>query len=231
MDLNYFDLIATIIILLLGLKGIINGFFKEVFGLIGIIGGIFIASRAGDSVGLYLSNLIFKFENHAAISFTGFLATLFVFWFLMVMVGIIFKKLSSISGLGPMDKLLGFFFGASKFFLIASVIAYAAYNVKAIRASIDSVMKDSVIFPMMVSAGGFIMKIDPVNMADDINKTIGEQQEKMQKQIEQTIQDSTLDIVNKAKEQIKGNISVENLQQAQEELKNSIPETVKEGSE
>jgi len=63
MEFNHFDLVIVSIILLLGLKGIINGFFKELFGLVGIIGGIFIASRVGDEVGLYLSDLIFNFEN------------------------------------------------------------------------------------------------------------------------------------------------------------------------
>ena len=72
MEYSYFDIIATIIILFLGLKGIINGFFKELFGLLGIIGGIFIASRLGNEVGEYLSDMIFKFENSAAINFTGF---------------------------------------------------------------------------------------------------------------------------------------------------------------
>ena len=92
MEFNYFDLVVTVIILLLGLKGILNGFFKEVFGLVGIIGGIFIASRLGDDIGQYLSDLIFKFENSAAISFTGFIATLGLFWLLMVAVGYAFKK-------------------------------------------------------------------------------------------------------------------------------------------
>ena len=63
MEFNYFDLIVTIIILFLGLKGVINGFFKEIFGLVGIIGGIFIASRVGDEVGQTLSDLIFNFQS------------------------------------------------------------------------------------------------------------------------------------------------------------------------
>ncbi len=69
MEFNYFDIIVSVVILLLGLKGIINGFFKEVFGLVGIIGGIFLASRIGNRVGEYLSDLIFKFDSSAATNF------------------------------------------------------------------------------------------------------------------------------------------------------------------
>ncbi|MBU1658915.1 CvpA family protein [bacterium] len=203
MDISYFDIIASVIILLLGLKGIINGFFKEVFGLLGIVGGIFVASRVGDDVGNYISDMVFKFENHAAISFTGFLATLALFWLIMLGVGFAFKKLSNLSGLGPVDKTLGFVFGASKFFLIAAVIAHATYNIKAIKSSIEPSMQKSILFPILVETGSFIMKLDPIEIADDINSTMSENAKIMQDKIENTVNNSTLDIVNKAKEQIK----------------------------
>lgn len=203
MEFNYFDIIASIIILLLGLKGILNGFFKEVFGLLGIVGGIFIASRVGNDVGQYLSDIIFKFQNSAAINFTGFLVTLATFWLLMIGVGYAFKKLSKMSGLGPIDKILGFVFGASKFFLIAAVIAHAAYNIKAVKSSIDSSMKNSILFPILVQTGGFIMKLDPVEISDDINATIDETKKILQEKAEEGVEKSTLEIVNSAKEQIK----------------------------
>lgn len=203
MEFNYFDIIASIIILFLGLKGILNGFFKEVFGLLGIVGGIFIASRVGNDVGQYLSDMIFKFQNSAAINFTGFLITLAAFWLLMIGVGFAFKKLSKMSGLGPIDKILGFIFGASKFFLIAAVIAHAAYNIKAVKSSVDSSMKNSILFPILVQTGGFIMKLDPVEITDDINATIDESKEVIKEKIEEGIDKSTLEIVNSAKEQIK----------------------------
>lgn len=224
MELNYFDIVASIIILLLGLKGIINGFFKEVFGLLGIVGGIFVASRVGDEVGQYISDMIFKFENSAAISFTGFLATLAVFWLLMLAIGFTFKKLSSMSGLGPVDKILGFIFGASKFFLIAAVIAHAAYNIKAVKSTIDGTMQNSILFPILVEAGGLIMKIDPVDISDEIDATLDENKKAMQEKIQETIENSTLDIVNEAKEQIKEQLEQNNSDIA-EEVKNLTEET------
>jgi len=202
MEFNYFDIVVSAIILLLGLKGIINGFFKELFGLVGIIGGIFIASRVGDQVGLYLSNLIFKFDNSAAIGFTGFLATLAVFWLGMVLVGAIFKKLSSLSGLGILDKILGFVFGASKFFLIAAVIANAAYNIKAIKSTIDSSLSSSTLFPILVSTGAFIMKIDPVQISDDLNATINETTKTITEHLQNDINESVQSKIQEIKEEL-----------------------------
>ena len=200
MEINYFDLIAAIIILLLGLKGIINGFFKELFGLIGIIGGIFLASRVGDSVGEYLNSLIFNFSNHAAISFTGFLITLALFWVVMIFIGYAFKKLSALSGLGAVDKILGFVFGVSKFFLIAAVIAFAVYNVKALKPTLDSAFEKSILFPVLVETGSFIMKIDTSNVTKDINasvKDINATVNEMSKKTSAAVKDKTDAIVNK----------------------------------
>jgi len=190
MEINYFDIIAAAIILLLGLKGILNGFFKELFGLIGIIGGIFVASRVGESVGQYLNNLIFHFSNHAAISFTGFLITLAIFWLLMIVVGQIFKKLSLLSGLGVLDRVLGFLFGASKFFLIAAVIAFAVSNVKALKPTLDSTLANSLLFPILVETGEVIMKIDPTKATQQINDKISKTKEKIiNTEINKTVQE------------------------------------------
>lgn len=189
MDINYFDIIAGIIILLLGLKGIINGFFKEIFGLIGIIGGIFVASRVGDAVGKHLSDLIFHFSNSSAVSFTGFLVSLALFWILMITIGIIFQKLSKLSGLGAMDKVLGFFIGSGKFFLIAAVIIFAISNVKSLKPTVDEAMQNSILYPIFVTTGGFIMKIDPVEKTVAIEQQIDA--------VSKGIDTTTKEIVNK----------------------------------
>lgn len=202
MEFSYFDIIISIIVLFLGLKGIINGFFKELFGLLGIIGGIFIASRVGDEVGQLVSDSIFKFENSAAVNFTGFLITLLLFWLSMIGVGFIFKKLSSLSGLGVFDKILGFLFSVSKFFLIAAVIAHAAYNIKAMRTNIDSIMQKSAVFPILIETGSVIMKIDPVEISNDIDRTIDQSADIMQNSIDETLKNSTSTILENAKKKL-----------------------------
>lgn len=203
MEFNYFDLVASIIILLLGLKGIINGFFKEVFGLIGIVGGIFVASRIGNDVGEYLSNMIFKFDNSAAVNFTGFLTTLAVFWLTMLLLGTVFKKLSSMSGLGPIDRFFGFVVGASKFFLIASVIANAAYNFKSLKPTIDKKLETSVLFPILVETGQFIMKIDPKNLGQKIQDTTTQVQETVTETVKDTVKKQIIEPAKEMAEEAK----------------------------
>ena len=202
MEFNYFDLIGSILILLLGLKGILNGFFKEAFGLVGIIGGLFVASRIGDKVGVYLNENIFNFTNASAINFTGFLFTLAVFWIAMIAIGFAFKSLSSLSGLGLVDRILGFIFAAGKFFLIAAVIAFAVYNIKAIRTNIDVVMKGSVLFPVLVETGGYIMKIDPTEVSSEINKTIDKTTQKVKENIQENVVEQVKKAVNDTKEKM-----------------------------
>lgn len=172
MDMNYFDLIAAVIILLLGLKGILNGFFKELFGLIGIIGGIFVASRVGDDVGLFLNDNIFHFDSHAVIAFSGFILVLALFWLAMVGLGHLFKKLGALSGLGAVDRIAGFLLGSGKFFLIAAVIAYALNNIKAIRENLEEPMQNSVLFPVLVETGSYIMQVSPETLKDDVKTSI-----------------------------------------------------------
>jgi membrane protein required for colicin V production len=171
MDVNYFDVAVGSIVLLLGLKGLLNGFSKEVFGLVGIVGGVFVASHLGSIIGKFLSATIFHFETPTAVNLVGFLFALGIFWLLMVALGSGFKKLSTLSGLGPVDQLLGFIVGSSKFFFILSIIVYALFSVKAIRENFEDKMADSVFYQPMVATGDFILSIE----TEDLTSLVGDE--------------------------------------------------------
>lgn len=174
MDLNYFDVAVGSIVLLLGLKGFLNGFSKEVFGLVGIVGGIYVASHMGGVIGNFLSETLFHFETPTAVNLIGFVFALGIFWILMVSLGSGFKKLSSLSGLGALDRTLGFVIGSSKFFFILSVIVYALFSVSAIRENFQEKMANSFFYEPMFSTGNFILHIetdDVTSLINDENRT------------------------------------------------------------
>jgi membrane protein required for colicin V production len=169
--MNYFDVAVGSIVLLLGLKGLMNGFSKELFGLIGIVGGLFVASHIGGPIGKFLNESVLHFETAAAVNLVGFIFTVGIFWLLMVALGAGFKRLSTLSGLGVLDQILGFFVGASKFFFIASVIVYALFSVTAIKENFGEKMKDSVFFEPMLATGNFILHIETGKVAGFMNDT------------------------------------------------------------
>lgn len=169
MELNYFDIAVGSIVLLLGLKGLLNGFSKELFGLVGIVGGIFVASHIGGFIGEFLNENVFHFETVTAVNLVGFVFTLGIFWMLMVALGAGFKKLSTLSGLGPLDRGLGFVVGSSKFFFILSVIVYALFSVTAIRENFGEKMKESIFFEPMLATGDFIMHIETDSLISSDN--------------------------------------------------------------
>jgi len=202
MEFHYFDIVVGVIILLLGLKGILNGFFKELFGLIGIIGGIYIASRLGADVGNMLSDLIFHFDNQSAKTFTGFIVTLIVFWSVMLLLGAIFTKISKESGLGPIDKFFGFIVGSGKFFLIASVIFFAINNIKAVSKNLAPIMEKSILFPILIETGNFIMHIDPTELSSDINASINNGADKITTATQEKIKEQAKEMIQEVKKNI-----------------------------
>jgi membrane protein required for colicin V production len=202
-EFTVFDMVIVAITLLLSLKGLFRGFIKEVFGLVGIIGGIFVASRMALDIGNLIAPVL-SIENTATIKLIGFILGVVGFWFIIYIAGIILSKIFSMSGLGFFDRVLGFLFGGAKIFLIFSVIAYALYQISAFKSLMDEKVSNSITFPFLVKTGSFIIKLDP---ADFMNKITPEDKNGVSQKV---------------------NNAVDELKQAAQESKDAVVDTVKE---
>ncbi len=85
-NISIFDIISLSLIFILGIKGVINGFIKEVFGLIGIVGGIFVASRFAEQMGQIINKNLYALESNATLYLVGFICVLIIFWILSLFV-------------------------------------------------------------------------------------------------------------------------------------------------
>jgi membrane protein required for colicin V production len=160
-DFNYFDITIGAIVLILGIKGFMNGFIREVFGLVGLVGGVYLASRlAGDASAFIDANFI-HIENSALLKLLGFLAILTIVWMGATILGSIFSKLTSISGLGFINRLLGFIAGGGKYFIIFALIVTALSNVTLVKDNIGKYVNDSVLYPYLLKTGASIIHLDP----------------------------------------------------------------------
>jgi len=158
--LNYLDIAIGMIVIILGIKGLMNGLIKELFGLIGLIGGVYIASRISEQVGGIIDKELFHLENPAAMKLLGFMAVFAGVWIVAIIIGAIFSRLIKMSGLGFANGLFGFIFGGGKYFLIFALIITALSNVTLVKENVGKYFDDSVLYPYLISAGSYLINID-----------------------------------------------------------------------
>lgn len=222
-DFSIFDLIIIAITLLLGLKGLFRGFIKEVFGLLGIVGAIFVASRISKELGDLIAPIL-VLENEATIKLIGFIVALVVVWLVIYSAGVVVSKIFSASGLGAIDRIFGFIFGALKIFLIFAVIAYALYQVQSFKKVIDEKFANSIVMPHLLSVGSFIIKLDTTAITQNLDKAVdsvkpSEVIENTKKNIEKNIQETKKDIEENIKEEVTENLE-EKFKDVTKELSN-----------
>jgi len=170
-DFNYFDVTITAIVLILGIKGFMNGFIKEVFGLVGLVGGVYFASRLSTEAASFINSTFVQIENTALLKLLGFLSILIIVWLSATILGSIFSKLTSVSGLGFLNRFLGFVAGGGKYFLIFALIVTALSNVTLVKDNLEKYVKDSVLYPYLKIVGSSVIHLDPKDLGLGDNST------------------------------------------------------------
>jgi len=175
MDFNYFDVTIAAIVLILGIKGFMQGFVKEAFGLLGLVAGVYFASRLAGTAAAFIDTNFLHLENESLLRLIGFLVILILIWLGATILGAIFSKLTSQSGLGFINRLLGFVMGGGKYFLIFALIVTALSNVTLVKDNLEKYVKDSVLYPYLQEAGSYLINIDTsglgLGMTDTKEKT------------------------------------------------------------
>ena len=171
MDFNYFDVTIAAIVLILGIKGFMQGFIKEVFGLLGLVGGVYFASRLSDKAATFIDTNFLHLENASLLQLIGFLAILIVIWLSATVLGSILSKLTSESGLGFLNRLFGFIAGGGKYFLIFALIVTALSNVTLVKDNLEKYVNDSVLYPYLQEAGSYLINLDTSDLGLTVSDT------------------------------------------------------------
>lgn len=229
-DFAIFDLIILSVTLILGLKGLFRGLIKEVFGIIGIIGAIFVASRLSKEIGDLIAPIL-ALENEATIKLIGFIIALIAVWLVVYAAGIIVSKIFSASGLGVIDRIFGFLFGAAKIFLIFSVIAYALYQVQSFKKLIDEKFETSIVMPHLLSVGSYIIKLDTSSITNTLDKAVDSAKDSnIIEETKESVKDGVNSTVNSVKDAVENEVIQkveEKVQEASEATQDQI-DSVKE---
>lgn len=172
------DCIIIGVTLILGLGGIISGLIKEGFGLAGILVGVYVSTSYAEKVGALINQYIYKNDNEFLLRLFGFVVALVIVWGIFIILGRIISKLVALSGLGVVDKIMGFVFGAGKIFIIFSIIASCINEVPIINNKIGQFFANSVVFPILVETGSVIANTKTVQNAMNVKKELVDNEKK-----------------------------------------------------
>jgi len=171
-EFNYFDVTISAIVLILGIKGFMNGFIKEVFGLVGLVAGVYFASHLSSKAGAYINDNFIHIDNLALVKLLGFLIVLIAIWLIITILGSIFSKLTSASGLGFINRLFGFVVGGGKYFIIFALITTALSNIKLVKDNLERYVSDSILYPHLKMVGSSLIDLDPKSIGLNSNSTV-----------------------------------------------------------
>lgn len=160
-DLNRLDLIIGSIVILVGIKGFVNGFFKEIFGFIGIVFGIFLASRLSSVMATFIGDHVWNSANQSLLTLVGFFVVLALVWIGALSLGVLLSKLTEATGLGLVNNILGFVAGGGKYFVIFAIIVTALSNFTLLKDTLTKYNKNSILYPYLVKTGTFLIDLDP----------------------------------------------------------------------
>jgi membrane protein required for colicin V production len=163
-DFNYFDVTIAVIILILGIKGFMQGFIREVFALIGLIAGVYFSARFSPQTASFIDTNFIHLDNEALLKLIGFLAILTIVWLSSTIVGAIIAKFSEQEGINFISRLLGLVTASSKYFLIFALIITALSNVALVKDNIGKYIEDSVLYPHLHEVGSYLINLEEISM-------------------------------------------------------------------
>ena len=72
-NINYFDVVVLALVFMLGLKGLLRGFVKEAFALVGLVVGVYFASGYAKEMGELISTNLISMDGENKLLLLGLL--------------------------------------------------------------------------------------------------------------------------------------------------------------
>ena len=160
------DMVIIGLVFFLSLKGLVNGFIKEFFNFIGLIGGVYFASRMNMVVGEFVSGNVFPIKDEPFLKLAGFVSVFLAIWIFSNLVSSIFEKTLP-EEVSFVSRILGYALTILRYIAIFAIIITSIQNVELIAEKLTKHSADSQVIPTLNEIG-----VDLLNMEGrDINNT------------------------------------------------------------
>jgi len=178
MGFHIVDMIIVGLILFLAIRGLVNGFSKELFNFLALIGGIAVAARTHTVVGALIAkqNLI----PNMSIDFQKFVG----FAVVLILIIILFNIISSIrtrfrsENPGFISRIFGYIISVARYIFIFSLIIFGINNADFLKEKLSKYYEGSHLFEPMIQIGGKLLntnqkpaKSTTINENNESNET------------------------------------------------------------
>lgn len=160
MDFQIIDIVLIAITLFLAIKGLVNGFSKELFNFLGLIGGIAVAARINDIVAdMILKQGILPESMVQYKTVIGFVAVFVIIWIIFSIISSIFESFSS-DEIGIISRFFGYLIGVVRYASILALIIFAFNNSTFLKEKLTSYTQKSQLFEPMFEVAKNILNSD-----------------------------------------------------------------------
>ncbi len=160
MDFQIIDIVLIAITLFLAIKGLVNGFSKELFNFLGLIGGIAVAARINDIVGdLIVKQGILPESMVQYQTVIGFVAVFVIIWIIFNIISSIFASFSS-DEIGIISRFFGYLIGVVRYASILALIIFGFNNSTFLKEKLANYTQNSKLFEPMFKVGKTILDSD-----------------------------------------------------------------------
>jgi membrane protein required for colicin V production len=171
MGINIVDLVVVLLILLLSIKGLMNGFTKELLSAIGLIGGLFAATYFSGQLSEFIySNL----TNALSMNLLKVISTVLIFivvWYVANLIGKGIALTGNSEYLSTTSRLAGMFIKMLALFFIFSLITFALSTKPQVADRFKDTLDKSKLYPLLKNTGATILNMSDAALQQVTAKT------------------------------------------------------------
>jgi len=171
MGYHIVDIVIVGLVAFLAIKGLVNGFLKELLNFVTIVAGVVLAARYNTTVIQYVNeqNLIPQIPNEFA-KIAGFVLIILAVWLIIGLISSIITKLTS-SPSGFLSRLFGYILSAARYVFIFSLIIFGVSKADFFKESATKFKAEAQLFKPMAEIGAQILNVDLNDTATENNTT------------------------------------------------------------
>jgi len=174
MGFHIVDMIIVGLVLFLAIRGLVNGFSKELFNFLALIGGIAVAARTHTMAGEFIvkQNILPELSSDFQ-KLVGFAAVLILILILFNIISSIRTKFRAESP-GFLSRLFGYLISVARYVFIFSLIVFGINNADFLKEKLSKHYEGSQLFEPMVQLGGELLNANQNSESTTPNNTTNE---------------------------------------------------------